>query len=73
MKYVVIVTETCLEGGIVSRKAWLAETETDMKAMVAACENKLPNMGTQVMPVTEPSLFFKHMIVKCMPNNGVER
>ena len=68
MKYAVRVTETCPEGGIVSRMTWLAGTEEEMKAMVDACATKLTYMGTEVMPVTEPSLFCKDKIAECMPN-----
>lgn len=70
MKYVVRVTETCPEGGIVGRWAWLAETEAEMTAMVDACATKLMYMGTEVMPVTEPSPFCKNKIAECMPNKG---
>jgi len=68
MKYAVIVTETCSEGGIVSRMAWLAETEDEMKAMVDACKNKCSYMGTQVMLLEEPNPWVKDKIAECMPN-----
>ena len=73
MKYAVIVTETCPEGGIVGRAAWLAESEAEMQAMVDACKNKCSYMGTQVMPLETPNPWVKDKIAECMPHEQVRR
>jgi len=70
MKYAVIVTETCPEGGIVGRAAWLAESEAEMQAMVDACKNKCSYMGTRVMPLETPNPWVKDKIAECMPNSA---
>jgi hypothetical protein len=67
MRFVVRVTETCPDGGIVSRMTWLAETEAEMRAMVDACGTKLSYMGTEVLPVTDPPMYCHDAIARCMP------
>ena len=73
MRFAVIVTETCPEGGIVGRTAWLAENENEMHAMVDACKNKCSYMGTQVMLIEAPPPWMSDRIAECMPNKEGSR